>query len=138
MSVDPRVVLPPGSVLQRREPRGDEFDTLVVIGHLSADESVVEPIVQPLAFTHGPMPASVESLDESYLLVREGARPGVWETPVEDVLTRTDSTLQDPGGASRVMQEARRETGDEEPGLAVQAYRKFIEKQEEQDHDEDR
>lgn len=139
--IDVMAALPAGSLLRRRQPRGDEWDTLRVLGHAHFAEGEIEPVVQTLAFGP-PMHVAIESLDESYEIVREGQwPPQEWSTSYEEVLTRTDATVNDPGGAARVMQDAR-ETPDEEPGLAVQAWRKHQQTQttpqEDETHGEDR
>jgi hypothetical protein len=128
---DPRAFLNPGAILVRQRPVGDGWDRIVICGFAEFDGSVVEVVVRPVDQFAAAIHADAEALDAAYLVESDGQPARPFETPLEDALLRRDSTLMGVGDAERILAQDRRPENSE-PGLAVQAWRKFNEQQEEQ------
>jgi hypothetical protein len=131
--IDPRDFLNPGAVLVRkqRDPDTPAWDRIVVCGFAEFDGGVVEVVVRPAEGFSAAIHADAEAIDGAYEVERDGQPERPFETSLEDALLRRDSTLTGVGDAERILSEERRDD-HAEPALAVQAWRKFNEQQEEQ------
>jgi hypothetical protein len=70
------------TILARRDPQGDLYDRLVVVGYFDAGEYGTELVLQPADSFGSPFTASEQSVHRAYGVEQEGVDAKPWETPL--------------------------------------------------------